>query len=304
MDTRSQVEALNRRFGIPGVAEVVPGNGGLPKIRVTAEASSAEIYLYGSQVTSWQPRGTEEVIFVSEQSEWEDGRAIRGGVPICFPWFRAKADNPQAPKHGFVRTRVWRLDSIRAGADGAVSLVCSTESDASTREWWPYEFRLVHRVTVGSNLGMELTVRNTGATALRFEEALHTYFRVGAVQGVRVRGLDQVAYLDNTDANRKVIQSGDVVIAKATDNAYLDTATAPELVDGALGRVVRTDKENSATTVVWNPWQQGAAALSDFGNDEWQRMTCVEASNILESAISLDPGEDHTMRATLSVAHL
>ena len=301
MDALSHVNDLNRRFGIAGVAQVVSGNGGLPKIRITAQAGSAEIYLYGSQVTSWQPAGAEEVIFVSERSEWEDGRPIRGGIPICFPWFRAKADDPQAPKHGFVRTREWRLDRIRAEEDGAVSVVCTTQSDASSRRWWPYDFRLVHRVTVGSSLGMELNLTNTGSTGLRFEEALHTYFRVGEVQRVRVRGLDQVAYLDNMDGNQEKIQSGDLLIDKATDNAYLNTYSAPELVDGGLGRTIRTDKENSATTVVWNPWQQGAAALADFGRDEWQHMACVEASNILEHAVSLRPGEEHAMRATLHI---
>jgi glucose-6-phosphate 1-epimerase len=301
MEEHSRIEDLNQRFGVPGIAQVVSGNGGLPKIRVTTPAASAEIYLHGAQVTAWRPAGAEEVIFVSEKSHWEDGHAIRGGIPICFPWFRAKTDDPKAPSHGFVRTREWRLDSITAEENGNVSVVCSTESDESTRQWWPHEFHIEHRVAVGKTLGLELTARNTGATPFRFEEALHTYFRVGLAQHVRVRGLDQVKYLDNTDGNREKLQSGDVIFAAPTDNAYLDTHGALELIDPALKRTIRTEKQNSATTVVWNPWQQGAASISDLGEDEWQRMTCVEASNILGIAISLTPGQEHTMRATLSV---
>jgi glucose-6-phosphate 1-epimerase len=302
MEKRSHIDALNRRFGIAGAAQVIAGNGGLPKISVTTRAASAEIYLYGCQVMSWRPAGAEEVIFVSEKSLWEEGQAIRGGVPICFPWFRAKADNPQAPKHGFVRTREWQLDSINAAEDGAVILVCSTQSDESTLRWWPHEFHLQHRVTVGSTLSMELTVTNTGSSSLSFEEALHTYFKVGHVQSVRVWGLDNVAYLDNNDSNREKVQSGDLVITAPTDYAFLNTRSAPELVDAALARTIRTEKAGSATTVVWNPWQQGAATLADFGDDEWQHMTCVEASNILEAEVSLQPSEQHTMRATLSIA--
>jgi len=213
MDKQSHIDALNRRFGIAGAAQVIAGNGGLPKISVTTRAASAEIYLYGCQVMSWRPAGAEEVIFVSDHSLWEEGQAIRGGVPICFPWFRAKADNPHAPKHGFVRTREWQLDSINAAEDGAVIVVCSTQSDGSTLRWWPHEFHLEHRVTVGSTLSMELTVTNTGSSPLSFEEALHTYFNVGQVQSVRVRGLDNVAYLDNNDSNREKVQSRDLVIA-------------------------------------------------------------------------------------------
>ena len=302
MDEPSRIAALNDRFRIPGVAEVVSGNGRLPKICVTAPSGSAEIYLHGAQVTSWRPASAEEVIFLSTCSHWQDGRAIRGGIPICFPWFRAKADDPQAPAHGFVRTREWRLDSVTREEDDAVVVTCSTKSDALTRRWWPHEFRLVHRVTIGRTLGLELTVTNTGAALLSFEEALHTYFRVDGAENVRVRGLDQVTYLDNTDGNREKIQAGDVVFGGATDNAYLNAHGAVELVDPVTHRTLRTDKENSATTVVWNPWQQGAASLADLGDDEWQRIACVEASNILGTAVSLAPGQQHTMRATLSLA--
>jgi glucose-6-phosphate 1-epimerase len=160
----------------------------------------------------------------------------------------------------------------------------------------------VHRITVGRTLRLELTVTNTGAENLRFEEALHTYFRVGQVQKAQIKGLDSVAYLDNTDANREKIQAETLVMKAATDNAYLNTRSGVELTDPVLRRTIQTEKENSTTTVVWNPWQNGAAALSDLGNEEWQQMACVEASNILSSAISLAPGEKHAMRAILSVS--
>jgi glucose-6-phosphate 1-epimerase len=302
MDQSTSIDALNRRFGIPDTAEIIAGHGALAKIRVTTRAAAAEIYLHGAQVTSWQPAGAGDAIFLSEHSRWEDGKAIRGGIPVCFPWFRAKGDDPQAPAHGFVRTKSWQLDSVTAGEDDSVAVVCSTESDESTRRWWPYDFRLVYRITVGRALRLELMVTNIGAGSLRFEEALHTYFRVGQVQKAQVKGLDGVAYLDNTDANREKIQAETLIMKAATDNAYLNTRSAVELMDPVLRRTIRTEKENSATTVVWNPWQNGAAALSDLGNEEWQQMACVEASNILSSAISLAPGEEHTMRATLSVS--
>lgn len=302
MNQQPHLDLLNRRFGIPGIVQASIGNGGLTKLRVTAASASSEIYLHGAQITSWHPAGAEEAIFLSEQSHWQDGRAIRGGIPICFPWFRAKADDPKAPVHGFVRTREWQLDSVTAEENGSSVIVsCSTESDDATRRWWPHEFRLMHRITIGKTLGLELTATNTGSTLMRFEEALHTYFRIGNAQNVRVRGLDQIAYLDNTDGNREKLQRGDLVFAAPTDNAYVNTSSATDLIDPAMHRTIRTEKENSATTVVWNPWQQGAASLADLGDDEWQRMACVEASNILASAVSLAPGAQHTMRAILRI---
>ncbi|MGD0631332.1 MAG: D-hexose-6-phosphate mutarotase [Terracidiphilus sp.] len=298
----SQIDALNRRFEIPGIASVVPGNGGLAKVHVTAALASADVYLHGAQVTSWQPAGAEEAIFLSEHSHWQDGRAIRGGIPICFPWFRAKADDPNAPAHGFVRTCEWQLDSVTANQDGSAVVSCSTLSDDSTRRWWPHEFRLVHRVTVGNTLHLELTTANLGPHPFVFEEALHTYFHVGDAERVRVRGFDQVTYLDNTDGNHEKVQSGEVAFAAPTDNAYLNTYAALELIDPALCRILRTDKQNSATTVVWNPWRQGAASIADLGGHEWRKFTCVEASNILCAAVSLAPGQHHTMEATIRLS--
>jgi glucose-6-phosphate 1-epimerase len=296
----SQIDALNRAFGIPNVVAVVAGNGGLPKIRVTAPSASADIYLHGSQVTSWQPANAEEVLFLSEQSHWQDGSAIRGGIPVCFPWFRGKADDAAAPAHGFVRTKEWRLESVKADGESVV-VVCSTEDDALKRRWWPYAFRLQHIVSVGRSLQLRLVVMNTGPDPFRFEEALHSYFRVSRAENVSIHGLDQIKYLDNTDGNRRKTQTGDLILTAKTDNAYTDVYSGAELVDRTWSRVIRTEKENSATTVVWNPWKEGAAALADLGNDEWQRFVCVEASNILGSAILLAPGQEHRMQATISV---
>jgi glucose-6-phosphate 1-epimerase len=301
MSSANQIDAWNERFAIPGIAQIAAGNGGLPMIQITSPMASAEIYLHGAQVTSWKPAGTEEMIFLSEQSRWEDGKAIRGGIPICFPWFRAKADDPKAPAHGLVRTREWKLDAITQEQDSVV-VTLATESDEQTRSLWPHEFRIVHRIVVGTELKLELTVTNTGDGPFHFEEALHTYYRVGDVEKLRIVGLDGVAFLDNRDGNSLKLQAGDLILTQATDNAYLHTQDPAEVVDPVLGRRLRLEKRNSLTTVAWNPWQDGAAALADLGDDEWKQFVCVEASNILDGGITLAAGAEHTMAATIRVA--
>ncbi|MGC1299442.1 MAG: D-hexose-6-phosphate mutarotase [Alloacidobacterium sp.] len=290
---------MNRRFAIEGVAEIVAGQGNLPMVHIHIGAAEADIYLHGAQVTSWRPADTEEVIFLSRQSRFEEGKAIRGGIPVCFPWFRAKADNPQAPAHGVVRTKAWQLDSLERKHDSVI-VTLSTESDEETRRWWPHEFRLVHRITVGADLTLELVVVNSGSTSLRFEEALHTYHHVGDAEGIRVGGLDGAPFLDNTDANREKTQHGDIVMTQPTDNAYLNTRNTLELVDPILHRRIRIEKEKSLSTVVWNPWESGAKALADLGDDEWRQFACVEASNIMSCAVTLGAGEQHTMTAKIT----
>lgn len=293
MPPSPSVYESNQRF-------ITTGNGGLPRVCVSTAAATAEIYLHGAQLTSWRPAGADEVIFLSEQSLWKEGHAIRGGIPICFPWFRNKADDPKAPSHGFVRTKAWQLDSVESKGDSAtVSL--STTSDEATRAWWPHDFHLLHRLTIGAELTQELVVSNTGTAPLRFEEALHTYYRVAAAESLRITGLDGVDYLDNTDANREKRQEGDIVFTGQTDRAYLDTTHAVEISDPGMRRRIRLAKEDSRTTVVWNPWKEGAHSLADLGDDEWRTMACVEASNIRSFAVDLAPGKQHSMKTSILV---
>ena len=292
-----------RQFEIAGVAEVVEGNGGLPRVQIATPEVIGEIYLHGAHVTSWKPSGTEEVLFVSSQSRWDHGHAIRGGVPICFPWFGGKSDDPAAPAHGFVRTKEWRLESI-SQVGRAVTVSMFTESDESTKTWWPADFRLVYRATFGPELGLELQVTNTGRTSLRFEEALHAYHRVGNIQEARLRGLDGVQYFDKTDSNRKKMQQGEIAITSETDRIYLDTTDAIELEDPVIHRATRVVKENSRTTVVWNPWIEKARALSDLGDEEWTQMICIESSNVSDFAVDLAPGRQHAMKALVRVTNL
>jgi len=291
---------LDRQLGIPGIARVSEGNSGLARVEITGPFGEGELYLHGAHVTSWKPAGNEEVLFVSTKSRWEEGQAIRGGIPICFPWFRAKSDDLHAPAHGFVRTKQWQLESI-VEKDNGVAVTMFTQSDEHTRKWWPGEFRLAHRVTFGSELRLELVCTNTGTTPFRFEEALHTYNRIANIQDARLQGLDGVSYLDNTESNKKKTQHGDVIIASPTDSAYCNTQNEVDLLDANKKRRVRLRKEHSLTTVVWNPWGEGAARLQDLGDGEWRQFLCVEASNVMDAAIHLAPGEEQTMAAILTV---
>jgi glucose-6-phosphate 1-epimerase len=303
MNAVLDVMELDRRFGIPDTARVCEGNGALARVEITSPLAHGQMYVHGAHLTSWRPAGNEEVLFLSTKSRWEEGQAIRGGIPVCFPWFRAKADDPQAPAHGVVRTRSWQLGSIVETSAG-ITVSMFIESDEQTRRWWPGEFRLEHRATFGSELTLELVCTNTGRTPIRFEEALHTYNQVTDIHDVRLQGLDGTSFLDNTDSNKEKTQLGDVTITSQTDNAFINTQKTVDLLDPKMPRRIRLQKANSSTTVVWNPWQEGAIQLRDLGEGGWKQFLCVEASNILSGAVTLGPGQKHTMSVALSVARL
>ena len=198
---------------------------------------------------------------------------------------------------------MWQIESISKNDEGiAVSMFI--DSDEQTRLWWPGEFRLVHRVTFGPVLRLELICTNTGANSYRFEEALHTYNHVADIRQTRLQGLDTTHFLDNTDSNREKIQHGDIAIASQIDNAYLNTVNAVDATDLKLRRQIRLQKTNARNTVVWNPWQEGAAKMQDLGDGEWNQFICVEGCNIRDAAVTLAPRQEHKMTAVLSVTKL
>lgn len=295
------IEELNASFGLGEAGRFSPGEGGLPRLLIQTPAASGELYLHGAQVTAWRPADHEEVLFVSHQSRWEAGKAIRGGIPVCFPWFRNKSDDSRAPAHGFARTRSWQVVSVVQEGDG-VTATLAIESDEDSLRWWLHAFRATLQVHFGAQLTVALTVVNTGKAPLSFEEALHTYHRVGDAAQIRVSGLDGTAYLDNVDGNRRKVQGGDVVFTGPTDNAYMETHSGLVLHDPVLKRKLQIEKRGSRTTVVWNPWESGAKAMADLGDDEWRETACVEASNILSGAVTLEAGQTHTMETVISIA--
>ena len=299
---------LNDNFGIPGILVFEEGRGGLILAQVMTEACRAAIYLHGAHVVSWQPEGQEPVLFLSEQSHFEAGKAIRGGVPVIFPWFGARTgQRTDGPAHGFARTQVWDV-AFAAVAGDEVRLTLTLGPSDESRTLGYDHFRLAYELSFGRELTMRLSVANVAneeQDVLQFEEALHTYFAVGAAEEVRIHGLAGTEYLDKTDDFKRKLQEQDILtLAGTVDRPYLNTEATVVLDDPKVGRRIVIAKQGSKTTVVWNPWSDVAAALADFGDDEWERMTCIETANAAEDLITLRPTEAHTMEAKISVEAL
>lgn len=286
-------------------AEVGRSESGLSVLRVSGPAATGEIYLQGAHISAWRPADEADVIWMSQASMFEAGQPIRGGVPICFPWFGPGRDSQSSPAHGFARLANWSLAGTE-DLDGAVRVrLVLTDADVARLpgvERWQRPFQLTYSVSFGSELEIELVARNTGSEEFSFEEALHSYFCVDDISRTRVDGLDGAEYLDRAPdaAAERQIQSGPVTFSGETDRVYFSSSTAI-VVDEAAGRRITVAKENSASTVVWNPWVAKSAAMPDFGDEEWREMVCVETANALDDAIVLQPGDSHTMSARYSV---
>ena len=297
------VTDLNARFGIPGIVAIDAGKGGLPRVRVTSPVAEAEVYLHGAHVTHFQPRGHKPVLFMSAASLFDPAKAIRGGVPLIFPWFGPNAANPKAPQHGFARTTAWTVRDVRHDqAGGAVTLTLTLGPSERSRTHWPHDFEATYTVTVGAALEMALEVVNRSPGEIGFEEALHTYLAVGDIRQTAIDGLAGRQYLDKVDkAQRKTQPAGAFTITGETDRVYLNTPDTVTVDDGANGRRLVVSKSGSDATVVWNPWVDKSKAMADFGDDEWPGMLCIETANAAENAVKLAPGRRHVMRATVAV---
>ena len=281
---------------------VETGAGGLPRARVIGPRAEAEVYLQGAHLTRWQPRGAAPVLFLSARAVYAPGKAIRGGVPLIFPWFGPHATDRQAPMHGFARSRPWRLATSGLGPEGAVVVELALEDDEASRAAWPFSFGARYRVSVGDTLEMALEVVNRSATPFTFEAALHTYLAVGDIRAVGITGLEQTAYIDKVDGMTRKRHGGEPLrLTGETDRVFLGTTARCVVDDRVLDRRLIVDKTGSASTVVWNPWATKAAGIADLEPDDWRRMVCVETANAADDAVTLAAGARHVMTATLRV---
>jgi D-hexose-6-phosphate mutarotase len=293
---------LQKRFTIPNVVSFQEGLGGLPRAKITTPLARAEVYLHGAHVTGYQPAGQPPVLWMSGKSAFHNDKAIRGGIPICFPWFGAREGKPSSPSHGFARLKQWDVESVTQPGDGSIEIILTLNADEQTLATWPHEFALRYHVRIGRVLECILRVRNDGLTPFTFEEALHTYLHVGDVQGISITGLESTTYLDKTDAMKHKPQGADpVTIAAETDRVYTKTRTTAVVDDPDLNRRLNIAKEGSDATVIWNPWIAKAKAMPDFGDEEFTSMICIETANVGDSSVTLPPGETHEMRAAIGV---
>jgi glucose-6-phosphate 1-epimerase len=290
------VQELNERFGLQGVVHFEEGPGGLTRTNIATDAATAEMYLQGGHVTAWQTRDAEHpVLFLSDKSQFTPGKAIRGGVPLVFPWFAERKGGLPGGMHGFARTLPWELVAAEQRPDG-VALSFRLLPNQTTRDLGYDHFMLLYEVVIGETLSLAFEVENIDDTPLVFEEALHAYYSVSDVRQIEVSGVGDTDYLDRAhQAVRKHLAAGAVRFTGETDQLHLNTQAAVTISDPGWQRRIVIEKRGSDSTVVWNPWRVNASALADLGAEAWPHFVCVEPANAAENAVTLAPGGVHRM---------
>lgn len=284
---------------LPSSVRVENGRGNLPKYVIQNQHAEAEIYSHGAHLSHWQPKNHQPVLWTSGQSTFAPAKAIRGGVPICFPWFGANTVDPDLPMHGIGRLMDWNLISAVDDESGTILTLSPTQTHES--DGWPRGCEARFAVTIGEKLEMLFVVANTDGESFSYEIALHTYFAVGDARQIEISGTEGQKYFDKVAGSENQQDKSPIQMSGETDRVYFDSVSTCVLHDPVLNRGIIVAKDGSRTTVIWNPWIDKAAKMADFGDDEWTKMVCIETANAGHNSITLAPGESHTTSAMIEV---
>lgn len=294
---------LNSKYSIPGHLDFGVGSHGAVVARIANAASTAEIAKQGAQLLTWAPAGQPQVVWLSPQALFKEGKSLRGGAPVCWPWFGPHPSDATLPGHGYARNLEWRVkgsaaegdatrigfffDPVAAGVPNAVDALLELE------------------FVIGATLRMELTTTNRGSGPLTITQALHTYFHVGDIGAVTVDGLEGKEYVDKVAPGSPTVrQQGGVAIGEEVDRIYLDCPEPVTIVDAGLRRRIRIANQGSRSCVVWNPWADKGAKFGDMGDDGYRRMLCVETTNAGNDQVAISPGARYTLATEIGVAPL
>jgi glucose-6-phosphate 1-epimerase len=284
---------------LPSSVTLIEEPAGYPVLVINHRTAVGRVALNGAHVMEWTPAGGAPVLYMSPLAVLEKGQPIRGGIPVCWPWFGAHPTDEALPGHGFARLMEWRLEMAVEDLTG-VKLVLSLRDSEATRAYWPHAFELTLTIQMGARLGVELTVKNPGAEAWVMTGALHTYLAVADVSAVAVLGLDDSYYVESRLSPERIEQSGPLYFEGEVDRRYESRDTV-RLLDRQGKRTVAVEKSGSGVTVVWNPWIEKSKRLSDLPDEAYPHFVCIEAANADANAITVLPGAEHVLAQRLKM---
>ena len=295
------IDELNEKFGVEGEVGFMELDGDLPFITITNKYAEADICLYGAQITSFRPMRTTDVLWMSPYSVFEKGKAIRGGIPVCFPWFGPHGSDSALPQHGFARTSMWKVTKVDTLEKGETYVSMQLKSSEETKAYWPHDFVAEMIFVIGDSLSVTLKVTNPSDSVISYTSALHTYFNLSAIENIKIAGLANTHYENQLDGNRYVQKEELLEVSEAITRHYFDTEADCNIHDPYFKRDIRIAKEGSKCSTVWNPGAEVCEQMSDMPNDGHETFVCLETVNKINDQIDLAPGESHETTAVISV---
>ncbi|HZF69239.1 D-hexose-6-phosphate mutarotase [Sulfuricurvum sp.] len=296
------IETLNSRYSHAGYVTFKEGPNGFPIALITTPHATAAITPYGAHLLSYRfTNDSDDLLFLSEKAIFREGTPIRGGIPVCWPWFGPDPQSLGRSDHGLVRTRMWNVVSSDLLPDQECSITFELTDTPETYALWPHRFCLTLKLTVGKSLTLELTTKNLGDTPLELTQALHTYFNIGDITQMRITGLEGLTYTDKTDDSREKPQKNAIRIDAETDRVYPTDGGDIVIRDETFNRNIRIESKGSHTAVIWNPWIRVCEQKADLNAEDYKKMICVETANAGNNIITLLPSQHHVLKTVYSI---
>jgi len=295
------IPKLEDKFGVNGKIGFSKPENNLLFLTVENQSATASICLYGAQVTSYKPRGSKDLLWMSPDSSFEVGKPIRGGIPVCFPWFGPHKTDPAKPQHGFARLMYWDVVETANKPGGETSVKLQLNSSEATKEYWPYDFSAEMTIIVGQKLQVSLKVINSDDQPFEYTCALHSYYNVSDIENIAITGLLGVSYHSQLEPGEFIQVTPKIEINKAETRHYHNTDATCLIEDTIFERKIRVAKSGSKITTVWNPGKETCATIGDMTNDAFKTFVCVEAVNAFDDVITLSPGDSHTTSAMIGL---
>lgn len=295
------IEELEEKFSIEGEVGFAELEEDMAFITISNKFSDVDVCLYGAQVTNFTPHKTMGILWMSPESNFEEGKPIRGGIPVCFPWFGPHKSDPAKPQHGFARLMYWNVLETASLTNGETKVVLQLSSSVETKKYWDHDFCADITIIAGKTLTVNLKVTNTSEVPFDYTCALHTYFYVSSVEEISIGGLQNTKYYNQLDGGEYYQESELLEIKNAETRHYLNTENYCVITDPLFGRKIKAAKTGSKVTTIWNPGEETCVKIDDIPDDGYHSFVCIEAVNAFNNIISLEPGKSHLSSAIIGL---
>lgn len=295
------IDELEDKFSIEGEVGFSQLEGDLVYLSVWNKYADVDICLYGAHITNFKPYNTSEILWLSPTSYFEEGKPIRGGIPVCFPWFGPHKTDAEKPQHGFVRLMYWDVIHTESMANGETVVKLQLCSSEATKLYWNHDFCAEMTIVVGLKLSVSLKITNTSAKAFEYTCALHSYFSLSSIENITIDGLHNTKYYDQLSGKDGIQETEQLIINEPITHHYYNTDVPCYITDSAFNRTIMVDKLGSKATTVWNPWKETCANIADLPDEAYHAFLCLETVNAYGDEIHLEAGESHETTAIIGL---
>ncbi|MEQ1598301.1 MAG: D-hexose-6-phosphate mutarotase [Methylotenera sp.] len=304
---KTNLPITNKRLKLHAHVVQTQDEEGLQYLEIDNPLATGRIALQGAHVIDWQPKFlSQPVLWLSSNARFVKARSIRGGIPVCWPWFGAHPTDSTFCPHGFARVIPWRVADVDATPTGATRIILEMIDTPEAKRQLSYPYALSITITIGRRLRIEMSTTNRADHPFVIGEAFHTYLNISDIANIKIKGMQDCVYADKLLKYERHVEHGSLTFDGGEfDRVFINHSSDCAIHDTGFNRIIHVSKSGSDTTVVWSPGAEKVAQMTDMGEpDEWRKTVCVETTNALDNMVVINPGRTHVISAEYHIETL